>query len=622
MNPTLLKYYSQELQYLREIGGEFAEAFPKIAGRLGLDSLECADPNVERLLEGFSFLAARVQMKLDAQFPQFTQQLMELIYPHYLAPTPAMTVVQLQPDLSHPGLADGVKVPRQSALHSVLDKHSSTRCEYRTGQDVTLWPLELTQAQFFTHSEMLSNQIVLPHKIKAGIRLRLKLHGGLKFNQLKIERLPLYLQGADGLATRIYEYFIGAAQTCIMLPVERPAKWRQTLPKNAVRPMGFDETEALLPLHKQSFQGYRLLQEYFAFPARFLFVEIAGLQPALSHCAESEIEIYVLLDRTDALLERRLDVSNFALHCTPAINLFARRTDRIPVNLTQAEYHVVVDRTRPLDFEVYQIEEVIGHGVGTVPEQKFRPLYAAHDHRADRQPTAFYQVRREKRRLPTRQQPQASSDYLGNETFISLVDSAQAPFDDEVRQLGLKVLCTNRHLATDILLGAGTTDFTLDGEAPLKGIRCLAGPSAPLPAYAEETAWRLINHLSLNYSSLVDAKAGDGVQALHDLLNLYCPAHDIALHRQIEGLRSLQARPVTRRLPSHGPIIFGRGFELTLLFDEAEFEGASAFLFSAILAQFFAQYVSVNSFTETVLKTIARGEVFRWPARIGRCQTL
>ena len=155
MNPALLKYYSQELQHLREMGGEFAAAFPKIAGRLGLDGFECADPYVERLLEGFSFLAARVQMKLDAEFPRFTQHLLELAYPHYLAPTPSMAVVQLQADHANPQLAasaDGVVVPRHTALRSMLDKSASTRCEYRTAHAVTLWPIEIAQAKFFTHA--------------------------------------------------------------------------------------------------------------------------------------------------------------------------------------------------------------------------------------------------------------------------------------------------------------------------------------------------------------------------------------------------------------------------------------------------------------------------------------
>jgi len=195
MNPELIKYYSQELQHLREMGGEFAKEFPKIAGRLGLESLECADPYVERLLEGFSFLAARVQLKIDAEFPRFTQHLAELVYPQYLAPTPSMAVVQIQPDLSNASLADGVRIARGSALRSALDKNGSTRCEYRNAHELTLWPLEIAEAKFFTHTGALgATDIALPPGVKAGLRLRLRATGGLKINQLKLDRLVLYLR--------------------------------------------------------------------------------------------------------------------------------------------------------------------------------------------------------------------------------------------------------------------------------------------------------------------------------------------------------------------------------------------------------------------------------------------
>ena len=182
MNPRFLRYYSQELQHLREVGGEFARDYPKIAGRLGLDGFECADPYVERLLEGFSFLAARVQMKIDAEFPRFTQHLSELVYPQFLAPTPSMAVVQLQPDLSNPSLKDGYLVPRGSALRSVLGAGDNTACEYRSGHAVTLWPIELVEAKFFTHGgHQAGLNVVLPPAVKAGIRLRLRTCGGVAF---------------------------------------------------------------------------------------------------------------------------------------------------------------------------------------------------------------------------------------------------------------------------------------------------------------------------------------------------------------------------------------------------------------------------------------------------------
>lgn len=624
-NPRFLRYYSQELQHLREVGGEFAAQYPKIAGRLGLEGFDCADPYVERLLEGFSFLAARVQMKIDAEFPRFTQHLSELVYPHFLAPTPSMAVVQLQPDLSNPALAKGYRLPRGAAMRSVLGKDDATACEYRTAHDVTLWPIELAEAKFFTHGGSIAGvDAALPPNVKAGLRLRLRSAGGVPFSQLPIDRLSLHLRGGDDMPGKIYEKLLGAVEGVLVLPAARPAAWHKLLPKSALQPQGFDEAQALLPSGSRTFQGYRLLQEYFAFAPRYQFIELTGLAPAMRACAGHEIDIVVLLNRGDARLEQALDSSNFALHCTPVVNLFKRRADRINLSGDQLEYHVLVDRTRPMDFEVYQIDDVTGFGTGADSEQPFYPFYSARDIGGDQQGKAFYQIRREQRVVSQRQRVRGPrSSYIGSEAFVSIVDAAEAPYRHELRQLGLNVWCTNRDLPLSMPLGIGGTDFLLDAGGPVLAVRCLAGPSQPFPSFAEgSVAWRLINQLSLNYLSLVDSDAQQGAVALRELLALYCHPSDVSAQRQVEGVRSVSSAPIIRRMPTPGPITFGRGLQITVTMDDAAFEGAGAFVLGGVLSHFFAQYVSINAFTETVVKTVARGEIMRWPAREGACAIL
>ncbi|CAN7364779.1 type VI secretion system baseplate subunit TssF [Massilia sp. LjRoot122] len=622
MNPRFLRYYSQELQHLREMGGEFAQDYPKIAGRLGLDGFECADPYVERLLEGFSFLAARVQMKIDAEFPRFTQHLSELVYPEFLAPTPSMAVVQLQPDLSNPALQKGFLVRRGSTMRSVLGKEDNTACEYRSAHDLTLWPVELVEARFVTLGGAQAG-MHYPAGAKAGIRLRLRTHAAA-FRDLALDRLCLHLRGADALPVRLYEMLLGAVEGVLVTPATRPAGWHRLLPRTALHPRGFTADDALLPGGGRNFAGYRLLQEYFAFPQRYQFVDLTGLQAALCQCAEREVEITILLNRSDPQLEKTLDASHFALHCTPVVNLFERRADRINLTGEQLEYHVLVDRTRPMDYEVHRISSVTGYGSGPGTEQAFRPFYEARDLGVPGQDGAFYQVRREQRVLSQRQRRDGPrSSYVGSETFVSIVDGARAPYGRELRQLGLSVWCTNRDLPLSMPIGAGKTDFVLDVAAPVASVRCVAGPSQPLPSFAEGgTAWRLLNHLSLNYLSLVDTDPEGGAVALREMLALYCHPGDAHGQRQVEGLRSVSARPVTRRMPSPGPITFGRGIEVSLSFDDAAFEGTSAFLLGAVLAEFFAEYVSINSFAETVVRTMARGAIMRWPAKGGACAIL
>lgn len=621
MDPRLLRYYNQELHHVREMGGEFAKEFPKIAGRLGMDGIDCADPYVERLLEGFAFMAARVQLKIDAEFPKFTQHLFELVYPHYLAPTPSMAVVQLQPDLTEGGLASGFRVARGSALQSTLAKGEQTTCTYTTAHDLDLWPLELKEAKYFSGASALGNLGVTQLQgAKAGIRLRLHTTAGIAFDELPLDRLPLFLRGSGELPKKVFEQMLANSVGVVIRPVGGKDPWEERLPRSSVQRLGFDNEHALLPLTRRSFQGYRLLQEYFAFPERFLFVELRELQRGIRRCSGTELEIIVLLDRVVSGLDDTVDAATFALHCTPIINLFSKRADRIHIDRGAPSYHVLPDRTRPLDFEVYSISEVKGYGAGADDEIEFLPFYSNRDAGLQHEQLAFYTMQRDPRMLSHRQRKIGSrASYVGSEVYLSLVDARQAPFSSGLKQLAVHTRCTNRDLALQMLLGKGRTDFTLEAGAPVDAIRCVAGPTRPKASLAHgDQSWRLISHLSLNYMSIVDSESGEGAAALRELLSLYIDASDAATQRQIDGVKSVSTTPITRRLPTSGPISFGRGLQIALECEDVAFEGTGVYLLGSVLEEFFSRYVSMNSFTETVLRTDDRGEVARWPARIGR----
>jgi type VI secretion system protein ImpG len=621
MDPRLLKYYNHELQHIREIAGEFANEFPKVAGRLGLDTFECADPYVERLLEGFAYLSARVQLKVDAEFPRFTQHLLNIVYPHYLAPTPSMAVVQCQPDLMEGSLNEGFLIPKETALRSHLGKGEQTACEYRTTQDLTLWPIELIEAEYISGVGGVANFGVptLPG-LKAGIRLRLKTTAELKFNQLSLNELPLYLRGVGVLPMQIYEQLLANSFAVVVQSTTRPVTWQQLIKQDAVKPVGFTSIEALLPFTPRSFQGYRLLQEYFAFSERYMFVELTQLQGAFKQCDANELDIFILLNKINVNLISEVDPSRFALFCTPVINIFPKHA--APIHLTQQthEYHVVPDRTRPLDYEVYQIRNVIGFGSNSDEQLPFLPFYEASSDNSLQTVRAYYSIIRTPRVVSTRQRllgPRSS--YVGNEVYISIVDSNEAPFKSDLRQLGIELLCTNRDLPLQLPLGIGKTDFTIQSGAPVDAIKCLSGPTKPRPSNAhKDTTWKLINHLSLNYLSIVNNNEKEGATALRTLLSLYSDNAESGLRKQVEGVLSISSKPIVRRINSAGPIVFGRGLEITLNLDEGAFEGTGVFLLGMVLEHFFAQYVSINSFTETVLSTNDRGEIMRWPMRLGQ----
>jgi len=603
------------------MGSEFAKEFPKIAGRLGMEGIDCADPYIERLLEGFAFMAARVQLKVDAEFPMLTQHLFELIYPHYLAPTPSMAVVHLEPDLNEGGLATGFNIPQGSILSSTLGKGDQTTCTYTTSHDLTLWPVELTESRYFMGASALANiGLANIRGAKAGIRFRLKATAGLAFDELPLDSLPIYIRGAGELPKKIYEQLRANSIGAIIRPKGGKDPWQVNLDRASIQPIGFENDQAILPYTRRSFHGYRLLQEYFAFPERFLFVELCDLRRGVSRCSGTEMEIIVLLDRSVPGLEDTLDEKSFELNCTPIVNLFEKRADRIHVDRGQPNYHVLPDRTRPLDFEVYAVTEVRGYGSDVEEQTEFKPFYASRDAGLQHEQMAYYTATREPRMLSSRQRRVGSrASYVGSEVYLSLVDARQAPFSADLKQLGIHTLCTNRDLPLQILLGKGKTDFTLETGAPVKAIRCISGPTKPRPSLAGgNMSWRLISHLSLNYMSLVDGEDGEGAVALRELLSLYSDDADAATQRQIEGVKSVSSKPITRRLPTSGPIAFGRGLEVTIVCEDGAFEGTGVYLLGAVLEEFFARYVSTNSFTETVLRTDDRGEVARWPARIGR----
>jgi len=622
MDRRLLRYYDLELQHLRGMGAEFAREFPKIAQRLGLEGFTCADPFVERLLEGVAFLTARVQLKLDAEFPRFTQSLLETIYPHYLAPTPSMTMVQLQPELAEAALGTGVVIPRDTSLRSQIGKGDQTACEYRTGHAVTLWPIQVTEVKYYTR-ELASLDIPAAALAgaKAGIRIRLQSTANLNFNQTKLDDLVFYLNGTPDVQMRLYEQIVAHTTGVVAQGLGRPARWREVIttrpPESPIKLVGFADNEALLPYGPRSFQGYRLVHEYFAFPQRFMMVRLTGLKAAALKCADNQMDVVILLKQADLKLENALEPLNFALNCTPAVNLFSKRTDRINLSEKFSEFQVIPDRTRPLDFEVYQVRSVTGYGAKPEDQQDFSPFYRARDLEEGR---AYYTINRVPRVASSREQRfGARSRYPGTEIFLSLVDAKALPYRSELRTLSVDTLCTNRDLPLTVPIGRGTSDFSMEAGAPVVSVKSISGqPTPPRPSYAEgEMAWRIISHLSLNYLSLMDSDESQGAAALRDLLRLYSDATDAAVRKQIEGVKSVTHKPIIRRVGTPGPIAFARGLEVTVTMDEAAFEGTGVFLLGAVLDHFFAKYVAINSFTETVIRTVERGEVMRWPARIG-----
>jgi type VI secretion system protein ImpG len=628
MDPRLLRLYSDELGHLREVGAEFAREFPKIAARLGLQGTQVDDPYVERLLEGFAFLAARVQLKLESEQPRLIAHLLESLYPNFLAPVPSMMVARFQVDSRDPNLLRGLTVPRGSAIRAELARGQDTRCEFRSAHAVTLWPIELAGLRYFSHDpELPTARLPQAGGAKGGLRMRLRSGGGTPIAQLGIERLAFYISAADDVAFRLHEQVIGQTIGSWIAPADpalAASQWRDAA---SVRPLGFEAGEALLPETLRSFSGHRLLQELAALPQRFLFFEIGELGARLARVSGDEAELVLLFDRGDPGLEAVVDAHSLALHCTPAINLFEKRLDRIALGPDAWEHHVVPDRTRPMDYEVHSLASVVGFGTGRVQRQPFVPLYAnvhatmpAADENGDG--AGYYTVRREPRLLSPRQHEQGTrSSYVGEEVYLSLVDPRHAPYREEIRQLAVSAWVSNRDLPT-LLPVDGAPDapalWRLDAPGPVLRTQALRGPTRPVTRRPMgELGWSLVSRLALNHLPLTDAAPERAAAALRAMLALYGLPQDPAWMRQVDGTRALRSRTVVRRLPHAGPICFATGVEFELELDEFAFQGTSAFLFAAVLERCLARHAAINGFAQLALRTPQRGRVMHWPARVG-----
>lgn len=620
VNPKLLEYYNTELSHIRYRAAEFARAYPKVAARLDLDSAgkeTCPDPFVERLLEGFAYLAARTRLKLDAEFPSFTQALLETILPEYLSPMPSMAVVQFAPDTTNRALADGFKIPRGTSIRTQRTSEEPSACIYRTAHPVTLWPLRIAEVNYLDRNV---HSLGLPEgeHPAAALQIVVESTGGTTFSEIGMDELTFYLRGGDSLPSSVMEHLIAHGKGIWVRGGRSDAGGWKSLGRSAMKPVGLEPGESLIPTGAPTFDGYRLLMEYFAFPQRFLFLSVSGLSTA--EARGNRLEIIFTLGQTDSSLSNRISPGLFELFCTPVANLFPKRTDRVDIEPTRSEHHIVVDRTRPLDYEIFRVESVIGYGDSPEEDQTFEPFYRSHDESGSR--SAFFTVNR-RQRTPTERERHLGrlTSYIGSETYVSLVDADSAPHRLDLRQIGVRALCTNRHLPMRLSQGGRSAQFLVEVNGPVSAIHCLSGPTAPKPSHAiGQTAWRLISHLSVNYLTLTNSGDEERAPALRDLLKLYLPPEDRSGRRQLDGLKSASHRAIRRRLPTPGMIVFSRGLEITLEFDEDAFAGTGIFLLGMVLESFFARHVSLNSFTETVIRSTQRGEIIRWPARNGRKQ--
>ena len=385
--------------------------------------------------------------------------------------------------------------------------------------------------------------------------------------------------------------------------------------------VGFDDDEALLPAEERSFRGYRLLSEFFACPERFLFARLKGLRRAFAEAQGGPVDVILLFGRSAPALVGALSPANFRLFASPAINLFEKQLGRIQINANDHEFHVVPDRTKPLDFEVFRVLDVKAHLRDEAEPRPVAPLYALGSLLYDWRDALFYVPRLSVRRLSTKQQRlQRRGDYVGTETWMSLTAPGNAERIDDIRELSVKALVTNRELAAELTF-RGSDHFAPPG-GPVRAVSVLRSPSKPRPPLGlNDGAWRVIGHLTPNYATLAPEQGNDP-SMLRNHLALYGRPEDSAMRRQVDGIVGVSSTPVVRRIPGRGQMAIARGSRVRLKLDDSSYDNSRLFLFAAVIERFLAEFATINSFTETIVETTAEGVVAKWPARIGRKHTI
>lgn len=598
-DPRLLRHYNQELSYLRRRAVEFSEDHRQVAARLGVDAPTDPDPHVERLLEGVAYLNARVQLKLDDQFPAFTQYLLDALYPHYLAPTPAMAIMEFQPRPGDEELAKGVLHPRQSQIKATLDGDTTAPVEFRTAFDVRLWPIKVTAVDYLPTRAAVAaatGEAGAP----AALRIRIEATSPAALSALALDSLPIFIDGGEDVPNLLYQQILGEAAGVRVCAPERGRRDAWVERAGPAEAMGFAADEALLPGNARSFRGYRLLSQYFAMPEVFRFARLTGLRKGFAR-ADRALDIVILFNRPMAHLAGAVSADTIRLFTTPVINLFEKRFDRVLVDRRHDEHIVIPDRVANLDYEVYRIDSVTGYAEGDTDGTPALPVYARRAQRGIR--PLFFSLRRKLRRLSEAEiQRRRESDYIGTETWISLSSPGEPALARSIVELGLSGYVTNRALATRLRPGAANLRLVATEAEGLEGVRILRGPTRPQPPLGiADAGWRIVSHLAPGHNGFVNADGGP--ELLADHLALYLRDEAPALRREIQGLTGLVSSTVTRRAAGQARLAFQRGQRLTMSVAAGSFEAGTAYLFTSVVARFLAEFATVNSFVETEVVT-------------------
>jgi type VI secretion system protein ImpG len=605
MNEEFLKYYANEIDFIRQMGAEFAAAHPQVAGALMLEASQCADPHVERLLEGFAFLTARIRKKIDDEYPEITDALLSVVYPHFQRPIPSMAIVQFVPSTDATRMTVGHLVGRNAEMTSP-PASGGLPCRFRSAYGVTLWPVAVESASMAPDVAISGK----PTGAVALLRLGLRCTAPGGWASLEgFDSLRFYLHGGEPVPTSLYEsLFNDLLEVWVRGKVAGGLEETVVLPRDSVETVGFAPEESVLPYPARSFPGYRLLQEYLAFPPKFLFFDLKNLDRVRSAKFEGPVEVFFFLKQAPKI-EVGIRPDNFRLGCSPIVNLFEIGGEPFRLNRLKTAYPIVPKYEGHAGYEVYSVDKVVSYGGSYLDGvMEFQPFYASRHSTAAARKNAYWFASR---------RPSTRVGDDGIEVELSFTDADFSPTTPSVGSITTHLTCTNRDIPSHLPFGGHDVYFQLESDAPVGQVRLLTRPTrSHRPPLGRSAQWAAITHLGLNHLTLVDSPRG--AEALRELLTIYDFHRSAVTRKMIEGIVEVSSKRIAGRTGNRLGNTVSLGMEVTVRFDEESYAGSGAFLTASVLERFFGAYVTINSFTQMVATSKQReGTWKRWPPRCG-----
>lgn len=594
MSDELLPYYEKELAYIRQLGKEFSEQHPKIASRLGIADDTIEDPHVSRLIESFAFLNARIQYKLEDDFPEISDAFLNVLYPHYLRQIPSCSVIKFTPDSEK---ADSVSVIKEN---SYLDtpRFNDSQCRFKTVYPVEMLPLEVTRAQIKCRPFSTPGS---KHARGAGSVLHIQLKAissDFEIHELDFNKIRFYLKGQPQYIHPFYELIFRNCHGITMTHSEDDLK-PVYLDKSSLKQVGFDDNEGLFPYPNHSFIGYRLLTEFFVFPEKFMFIDFNDIKLNLNEDYKNEINLYVYLDSADIELERNISKDNLLLSCSPVINLFPIQAEPVKLTHYQNSYEIIPDLRQYNSLEVYSVDNVsVSDASGNI--KQYTPFYGkVHDLNDD---TVFWTCERQFREVGSKKYtPKIAS-------HISLSDINFNPATEDNQVLLIETTCCNHDLPSIISIGSDQSDlYCISNSPPTESIRFLHQPTSTIyPPLKNKARWRLLSHLNLNYLSL--SADDDTTSALKEILNLYDFTDRRSTRLIIESISDLKVKQTTAPLKINGRASLCNGLDISIEIDPKLLSGVSSYLLASVMEKFFTLYCPINSFVRCTTKLKGKEE--------------